>query len=109
MIGWASSAFKILRGTTTNETCDEADEPDIIARRIPIGLRAIRSEGQPNVSGTPRTVKRYRGRCGGSVDLRSFDRIVDERTGTVFLVEQVSESPNTVGRTGLKFEAHRLG
>lgn len=108
MIGWSTGSFKILRGTTTNASGDDIDADNIVARKVLLGLRPGATRSSSNVSGEPRTITAWRGSCKASVDLRSFDRIVNERTGATFLIEGVRELSSGSRRTGLKFEAHRV-
>jgi hypothetical protein len=108
MIGWSTGSFKILRGTTTNSSGDDIDDDNIVAQHVPLGLRPGATRSDSNVSGTPRTVTAWRGSCKQAVDLRSFDRIVNERTGAIFLIEGVRPATSGVRRTGLRFEAHRV-
>jgi len=108
MIGWSTGSFEILRGTTTNASGDDIDADNIVATGVLLGLRPGATRTSSNVSGTPRTVTAWRGSCKASVDLRSFDRIVNERTGAIFLIEEVRELTSGVGRGGLKFGAHRV-
>jgi hypothetical protein len=113
MIGWSTGSFKILRGTTTNASGDDIDDDTIVATGVHLGLRSGATGGatrsDSNVSGTPRTVTAWRGSSKATVDLRSFDRIVNERTGAIFLIEGVRPATSGVRRTGLRFEAHRVG
>jgi hypothetical protein len=108
MIGWATAPFTILRGTTTNSSGDDIDASTVAASGVLLGLRPGATRSDSNVSGTPRTITAWRGSCKATVDLRSFDRIVNERTGATFLVEGVRELTSGVRRTGIKFEAHRV-
>lgn len=108
MIGWSTAPFKILRGTTTNDSGDDIDADNVIARNVPLGLRPGATRSDSNTSGTPRTVTAWRGSCKATVPLQSFDRIVNERTGAIFLIEGVRPSTSGVRRTGLRFEAHRV-
>ena len=108
MIGWSTGSFKILRGTTTNDSGDDIDADNVVARNVPLGLRPGATVSDSNVSGTPRTITAWRGSSKATIDLQSFDRIVNERTGATFLVEGVRELTSGVRRTGIKFEAHRV-
>lgn len=108
MLGLATGRYTILRGTTTtNEYGDEVQSDDPIATHV-LGsvLERTRSNYDPQSSRVV-TLRNLTARFKSGTDIRDGDRVVDERTGIVFLVNSVNfpvalvNSPDVVAEVSL--------
>lgn len=102
MIARATTTVRVLRGTETDPYGDEVDSVDAGAYRqskVPASIIERSRRVRNPVSGEIRVDVSTAGRVGAGVDLRTGDRLLDERTGQVYLVEQISQtqSPVNVG------------
>lgn len=87
----------ILRGSTTNDNLDEvADNSDdaivatgIIGSVIEQNQRVFLPSAGP--SQDTRVIRYMTGRIRSGIDLRNDDRVKDERTGTIYVVEGVRQ------------------
>jgi hypothetical protein len=97
----ATTTVSILRGTTTDAYGDEQDTDTAIATGVPAALteqsRRVTTRDDP----TPRTVRYAVARLPAHTDVTDQDRLRDERTGAVYIVDAVS------GMTNPAFEVDR--
>lgn len=86
----ATTQVEILRGTTTDEFGDEKDTNTPIASGIPASLveqtRRVTTRENP----TPRIVRYAVARVPANTDVTDQDRVRDQRTGAIYIVEAVS-------------------
>ncbi|MFE3031576.1 hypothetical protein ACFXKY_07995 [Streptomyces canus] len=90
----ANTSISILRGTETDGFGDERDTNTPIATKIPASLveQTRRVSGRENP--TPRIVRYAVARVPARTDITEDDRVLDERTGTKYIVEAVSGMAN---------------
>ncbi len=97
----ATTTVSILRGTTTDDYGDEQDTDTPVATGVPASLteqsRRVTTRDDP----TPRIVRYAVARLPARTDVTDQDRIRDERTGAVYIVDAVS------GMTNPAFEVDR--
>jgi hypothetical protein len=97
----ATTTVSILRGTTTDDYGDERDTDTPVATGVPASLteqsRRVTTRDDP----TPRIVRYAVARLPARTDVTDQDRIRDERTGAVYIVDAVS------GMTNPTFEVDR--
>lgn len=90
----ATTQVEILRGTTTDEFGDEKDTNTPIASGIPASLveqtRRVTTRDNP----TPRIVRYAVARVPANTDVTDQDRVRDQRTGAIYIVEAVSAMDN---------------
>jgi hypothetical protein len=87
----ATSTFSILRGSYQSPTGDQVDSDDAVQHGIPGSVREVRSDETTISDGMPRQIRYLVGRFAADVDVRHEDRILDENTGAVYLVDGISE------------------
>ncbi|MBA5222225.1 hypothetical protein [Streptomyces griseoaurantiacus] len=88
----ANTTISVLRGTTTDEFGDETDNASVAASGIPCSLvEQVRQAFTPE-SPTPRVVRYTIGRVNADTDVREDDRVKDEYTGRVYIVQAVSQT-----------------
>ena len=107
MLALASTTVTVLRGTTTDVYGDEQDTDTPVATGIPISLseqsRRVTTRDDP----TPRIVRYAVGRATAGTDIRDQDRLRDERTGAVYIVDAVSSMTNPAVAADLRLDLRR--
>ncbi|MFB7111730.1 hypothetical protein [Streptomyces sp. NPDC056291] len=87
----ANTTISVLRGTTLDEFGDEVDSDTVVASGIPCSLiERVRRAYTPE-SATPRVVRYSVGRVNADTDIREADRVKDERTDRIYIVQAVSQ------------------
>jgi hypothetical protein len=94
VIGLATTTVSILRGTAVDDYGDENDTTTVAATRIPASIleqrRLVSTPDDPQ----PRAVVFYTARVLATTDVRTGDRIRDETTGEVFIVDNHTRVSN---------------
>lgn len=107
MLALATTTLTVYRGTTTDAYGDEQDTSTPIATRIPASLteqsRRVTTRDNP----TPRVVRYAVGRVTAGTDIQDQDRLVDERTGAVYIVDAVSQMANPAVAADLRLDLRR--
>lgn len=99
MNGRANTTVSILRATAVDDYGDDADLDKTVASRVPASIlesggRAVKRTD----STTPERVHRLTGRMTRGTDVQRNDRVRDERTSTIYIVDDVVEQPGMFGR-----------
>lgn len=99
----------VLRGETTDEYGDPADSDTPVRGGVPISL--IEREQRVFVAAENRyTIVRFvAGRVRPHADIREADRLRDEATGSIYLVEAVSRPQSPIGRADVRLVLRRVG
>lgn len=107
MLAVATTTIAVYRGTTTDAYSDEQDA------NIPVhtGISASITEQSRRVTTrddpTPRIVRYAVGRVTAGTDITDQDRIRDERTGAVYIVDAVSQMTNPAVAADLRLDLRR--
>jgi hypothetical protein len=103
----ATTTVSILRGTTTDAYGDERDTDTPVATGIPASLteqsRRVTTRDDP----TPRIVRYAVARLPARTDVTDQDRIRDERTGAVYIVDAVSGMANPAFEVDRRLDLRR--
>jgi hypothetical protein len=103
----ATTLVTILRGTTTDAYGDEQDTDTVIAAGIPASLteqsRRVTTRDDP----TPRIVRYAVARLPARTDVTDQDRIRDERTGAIYIVDAVSGMANPAFEVDRRLDLRR--
>jgi len=86
----ASTTVSLLRGTSTDMYGDTVDTNIVRASGIPAAITTKSKAVLLPETGTYRTQRMYSGRVLPSVGVQKGDRLRDERSGQVFLVDEVT-------------------
>lgn len=102
MYALASHLVSILRGTTTNAWGDEIDDPNgaqVVATGVPISLAVTNTTASDPTSQQIRVIRSITGAMQSDTDVRETDRLRDDATGAVYIVESVTQplGPGFVG------------
>jgi Mg-chelatase subunit ChlD len=103
----ATTTISVLRGTTTDAYNDEQDTNTPIATGVPASLteqsRRVTTRDNP----TPRIVRYAVARVRAGTDIRDQDRVRDERTGAVYIVDAVSSMANPAVAADIRLDLRR--
>lgn len=106
-IAIATTTLAVLRGTTTDVWGDEADASTVVQTGIPASLteqsRRVTTRDNP----TPRIVRYAVARVTAGTDITDQDRVRDERTGAVYIVDAVSSMANPAVAADLRLDLRR--
>ena len=106
-IAIATTALTVLRGTTTDAYGDAQDTSTVLRTGIPASLteqsRRVTTRDNP----TPRIVRYAVARVAAGTDVTDQDRVRDERTGAVYIVEAVSSMANPAVTPDLRLDLRR--
>lgn len=107
MLSVATTTLTVYRGTSTDVYGDEVDNDTIAASGIPASLveqtRRVTTRDDP----TPRIVRSATGRVTAGTDITDQDRVKDERTGAVYIVDAVSSMTNAAVAADLRLDLRR--
>lgn len=103
----ATTQLAVLRGTTTDAYGDEQDTDTVVARNIPASLieqsRRVTTRDDP----TPRIVRYATARVPAGTDITDQDRVRDQRTGAVYIVDSTSRMANPALVVDLRLDLRR--
>lgn len=107
MIARATTTIAVLRGTTTDGFGDEVDTDTAVATGIPASLaeqtRRVMTRDDP----TPRVIRYSVARVTAGTDVTDQDRVRDERTGAVYIVDAVSSMNSAAVAADLRLDLRR--
>jgi Mg-chelatase subunit ChlD len=103
----ATTLLTVLRGTTTDAYGDDQDTDTVVQTSIPASLteqsRRVTTRDNP----TPRIVRYAVARVAAGTDIRDQDRVRDERTGAVYIVDAPSSMANPAMAVDLRLDLRR--
>ncbi|MEU3507675.1 hypothetical protein ABZ733_07065 [Streptomyces longwoodensis] len=103
----ATTSLAILRGTTTDAYGDEQDTDTPVRTGVPASLveqsRRVTTRDDP----TPRIVRYAVARVPAGTDITDQDRVRDERTGAVYIVDAVSGMDNPALQVDRRLDLRR--
>jgi hypothetical protein len=107
---WLStSTFSILRGTTTDQFGDPKDTDQPVRTGIPGSVREIRSIVTTISEGRGQQVRFLVGRLQAGTDIQNGDRIRDEHTGQVYIIDAIDPTPQSpILDTGVRLDLRRV-
>lgn len=103
----ATTRLTVLRGTTVDAYGDEQDTDTAVAVSVPASLteqsRRVTTRDDP----VPRIIRYTIARVSAGTDIRDQDRVRDERTGVVYIVDAPSSMANPVLAVDLRLDLRR--
>ncbi|MGW0575121.1 hypothetical protein ACWD25_03945 [Streptomyces sp. NPDC002920] len=107
MLAVATTTVTVYRGTTTDGYGDEQDTDTPVHTGIVASIteqsRRVTTRDDP----TPRIVRYAVARVTAGTDITDQDRIRDERTGAVYIVDAVSSMVNPAVAADLRLDLRR--
>ena len=92
-----NTTASILRGTTSNQYGDQIDSNEPIITSLPVTLIETGKTVQDPSTPTPRTIRDVKCIVPEWAGLLNTDRIMDERTGDIYIVISVTRPPTIIG------------
>lgn len=86
----ATTTISILRGTSTDIYGDTTDTATVAASGIPASILEQRKTTFTPADNRVQQIGFFTGRVSQLVDVRIGDRILDERTGTIYVLDNIS-------------------
>lgn len=86
----ATTTISILRGTSTDVYGDVTDTDTVAASGIPASILEQRKTVTTPADNRVQQVGFFTGRVSQLVDVRIGDRIRDERTGSIYVLDNIS-------------------
>lgn len=104
----ATTTVAVLRGETTDDYGDPVDDDTPIRGGVPVSL--IERDRRVYVPAEGRTtiVRQVTGRARPNADIREGDRLRDERTQSIYLVEGVSRPSSPIGAADMRLVLRRV-
>lgn len=103
----ATTKVSILRGTETDAFGDERDTTTPIATGIPASLTEQTRRVTTRENPTPRIVRYAVARVPARTDVTDQDRVRDERTGAIYIVEATSSMANPAAVPDIRLDLRR--
>lgn len=107
MLALATTTLTVYRGTSTDAYGDEQDTSTIVHTGIPASLVEQTRRTTTRDDPTPRVIRYTVGRVTAGTDITDQDRLKDERTGVVYIVEAVSSMTSAAVAADLRLELRR--
>jgi hypothetical protein len=107
MLALATTTVTVYRGTTTDAYGDEQDTNTVVHTRIPASIAEQTRRTTTRDDPTPRVIRYVVGRVTAGTDITDQDRLLDERTGFVYIVEAVSSMTSAAVAADLRLELRR--
>lgn len=104
-----TTTVTVLRGSTVNDYDDEVDGTSAVYTKIPASIIETEPLIETTSEGTPRTIRRFRTRIPARVILKDDDRIKDERTGDIYIIDAIIRAQNPVFTPERRVNLRRVG
>jgi len=104
----ANTKVTILRGAGTDSFGDPTDLPKPIRTGVTASIIEKSKTVTNPVDGSIRQVRYFIGRVPSGTDIRTGDRIRDERTGAVYVFDAASEGMNAIRGTDIRLDLRRV-
>lgn len=107
MLALATTTVTVYRGTSTDAYGDEQDTDTVVHTGIPASIVEQTRRTTTRDDPTPRVIRYAVGRVTAGTDITDQDRLLDERTGVVYIVEAVSSMASAAVAADLRLELRR--
>lgn len=113
----ATHRVDVLRGTATDAYGDDTDTATVVAVDVNVsiveGRRGQRWSDAADMIGIPANdrltaVRRFTGRARPGTDIRTGDRLRDQGSATIYLVEATFETGTPIGQADIRLELRRV-
>lgn len=104
----ATTTVTILRGSGVDSFGDERDTAATVREGVTASIIEQNKTVTTPVDGTPRVVRHTTCRLPAGTDVRTGDRLRDERTGAVYIVDAEGLSQNPVRRNDIRLDLRRV-
>jgi hypothetical protein len=106
---FATTTVSILSGVTADDGFgDSADNSTVAASAIPASILEQGRQSTDRATGMPRVVRYIACRLPAGTAVTEDNRILDERTGSAYFIESVSQLSSFVGTNDLKLDLRKI-
>lgn len=109
MISRATTTVTIYRGQSTDEYGDPIDSNTIVRTGLRASILEQTTKAWTEASTLPRAFRWAKMRVSHGTDVQQNDRILDERTGDIWTIVQMSNRANPVRNTDLRIDLEMMG
>lgn len=102
-----TTLVSVLRGTTTDDLGDVIDGATVAASGIPFSLIEQRKSVYLHAENRRQTVLVAIGRGPADMDVTEEDRIRDERSGLIYVIDNVTRTQSPVTRNDVRLDMRR--
>lgn len=106
--GRANTKVTILRGVTADSFGDPADTATPVATDVTASIIEQRKTVTNPVDGVVRRVRFYTGRLPAGTDIRSGDRIKDQKTNAIYIFDAATTPTNAVRGSDVVLDLRRV-
>lgn len=107
MLTWATTRVSILEGTDTDEFGDPVDGATVAASGIPASIIEQSKTVRDRADEAPRTVRSYPCRLPAGTAVTIDNRIRDDATGAVYVIDSLTSPANPLWRQDLHLDLRR--
>jgi hypothetical protein len=104
----ATTTVSLLRGTTTDAYGDTIDATTTVATGVTASLIEQRRTTKRRDEREPRTARYYVLRVPAGTDLRRGDRVRDERTSYVYIVDEFDQPVSPIRILDIRADLRRI-
>lgn len=88
----ATTTATFMRGTDVDVYGDETDSSTPYATNVPVGITSRSSTFLAPDTGEPRIIQQFIGRVNPNFPIQKGDRLQDERSGQVYIIDTTTYS-----------------
>lgn len=103
-----NTTVSILRGETVDEYGDPKDSDESVNAGVPVSIIERDRRIYIAAEGRLTTIKQFIGRVRPGFDIRESDRLRDDRTGAIYLVEGISQPTLGTGLADMRIDLRRI-
>lgn len=107
MLALATTTVTVYRGTGTDAYSDEQDTDTPVHTGVPASIVEQSRRTTTRDDPTPRIVRYAVGRVTAGTDITDQDRLKDERTGAVYIVDAVSSMNSAAVAADVRLDLRR--
>lgn len=104
----ANTTVSILRGADTDSFGDPVDTLTVVATGVTASIIEQRKTVTTPVDGNVRQVRFTTGRLPAGTDVRTGDRIKDEKTNRIYVFDASSQPENSVRTNDIHLDLRRV-
>lgn len=104
-----TTTVRVERGEGVDEYGDPVDFPATVRTAVPVAVSETRQRKFQPTDQRDTLVEEYVIRARPGFVYKEGDRLIDERTGIVYRVQQVAVSPALIGASDSRLSAVRIG
>lgn len=104
----ANRVVSVLRGQGKDEYGDPIDLDLPVHTSIPANISEVDAIVTTESEGMGRVVRILQGRLPSGTDVQDGDRLLDERSSEIFIIERITQSQSPIMATGVRLDLRRV-